>query len=52
MSGYIFSCPECGYRDDEKAFSISLCGECWCPKCDEYFIFEPEDEEDEEDEEE
>lgn len=32
------TCPQCGHTGDStKDFEMSLCDECYCPKCNERF---------------
>ena len=45
---WIVTCPFCGFKGgDVTDFDISLCDECFCPKCNERFeMDDPEDEDD------
>lgn len=47
---YTLACPHCGFEGgDVTDFNISLCDECFCPKCGERFeLDDPEDGEDDE----
>lgn len=46
IDGYILTCPQCGYRGRGGEFEPTLCDECFCPVCEEMFIFEPDDDQD------
>jgi transcription initiation factor IIE alpha subunit len=48
--GWIIVCPHCGHHGTPRQFDESCASECFCPKCDGQFEFQPEDEDGEDDE--
>lgn len=56
LDAYTICCPECGFTARGDVFDPSCADECFCPECEEKFLFEADefetDEFDEEDEDE